>query len=267
MSIGLAFTLIAVGFVAGTYGTVVGVGGGFILSPVFMLFYHLPPRQAVGTALVLVWLNSLVGFLAYARKRPADYRVGGLMAITGAFASILAAPAVALLSDRMFKAILGGLLLAASIVVALRPEPARSETLCGTSVLVDQRRVALSRQGTNTVLGYGFLCGFLASFFGTGGGWLRMPILVHRLKMPVSIAVPTSLFALSVYTLIGAGAHVWLGNTFVPYSIAAGAGIIPGAVVGAAVSNRIDGRRVLQLLAVLIGLMAAQLIVVAARGP
>ena len=50
---------IIVGLVAGT----VGAGGGFLIVPALVLFFHLPMRQAVGTSLCIVAIQSLFGFL------------------------------------------------------------------------------------------------------------------------------------------------------------------------------------------------------------
>lgn len=45
---------------------VVGVGGGFLIVPALVLFGGLPMKQAVGTSLLVIAMNSASGFLAYA---------------------------------------------------------------------------------------------------------------------------------------------------------------------------------------------------------
>lgn len=42
-----------------------GVGGGFLLVPVFILLLRLPVKQAVGTSLLVITLNAFVGFGGY----------------------------------------------------------------------------------------------------------------------------------------------------------------------------------------------------------
>ncbi len=40
-----------------------GAGGGFMIIPVLILLFHLPMKQAIGTSLLIIALNSLIGFL------------------------------------------------------------------------------------------------------------------------------------------------------------------------------------------------------------
>lgn len=54
----LLLTSIAVGLVTG----LLGAGGGFLLVPALVLLFRLPMREAVGTSLLIIALNSLIGF-------------------------------------------------------------------------------------------------------------------------------------------------------------------------------------------------------------
>lgn len=54
----LLLTSIAVGLVTG----LLGAGGGFLLVPALVLLFHLPMKEAVGTSLLIIALNSLTGF-------------------------------------------------------------------------------------------------------------------------------------------------------------------------------------------------------------
>ncbi len=49
---------IGIGLVTG----LLGAGGGFLIIPVLVLLLHLPMKQAVGTSLFIIALNSLIGF-------------------------------------------------------------------------------------------------------------------------------------------------------------------------------------------------------------
>ena len=41
-----------------------GAGGGFLLIPALVLILKLPMKKAIGTSLLIIALNSLVGFIA-----------------------------------------------------------------------------------------------------------------------------------------------------------------------------------------------------------
>lgn len=55
----------------GAFLGLVGAGGGFLMIPALVLFAHLSMRKAVGTSLLLVALNSFIGFLGDVHSNPA----------------------------------------------------------------------------------------------------------------------------------------------------------------------------------------------------
>jgi uncharacterized membrane protein YfcA len=55
-------TLAVVGLSVGALTGVVGIGGGFLIVPALVVLAHVPMRQAVGTSLLVITMNSLAGF-------------------------------------------------------------------------------------------------------------------------------------------------------------------------------------------------------------
>lgn len=53
------------GFAVGIVTGFVGVGGGFLIIPALVLLSRVPMRTAVGTSLLIISLNSAVGFAGY----------------------------------------------------------------------------------------------------------------------------------------------------------------------------------------------------------
>lgn len=56
---------VAVGLSLGMLTGLVGVGGGFLIVPALVLLARVPMKQAVGTSLLVIALNSGVGFAGY----------------------------------------------------------------------------------------------------------------------------------------------------------------------------------------------------------
>jgi uncharacterized membrane protein YfcA len=50
-----------------------GAGGGFLIIPVLVLLLQLPMKQAVGTSLLIIALNSLIGFTGDIGNYPIDW--------------------------------------------------------------------------------------------------------------------------------------------------------------------------------------------------
>src|SRR2546426_541548 len=77
----LGAALVFLGFLVGSFGTLIGAGGGFLLVPLLLIGYHFQPPDAVGTSLALVFLNAASGSFAYLRQRRVDlssaFGIGG----------------------------------------------------------------------------------------------------------------------------------------------------------------------------------------------
>jgi uncharacterized membrane protein YfcA len=66
-----------VGFLTGF----LGVGGGFLIVPALVMLVGLPMRQAVGTSLVVIAMNSLAGLLGHLANSVPDFSGAGVIVI------------------------------------------------------------------------------------------------------------------------------------------------------------------------------------------
>lgn len=77
------------GVIVGIITGIVGAGGGFIIIPALVLFARLPMRKAVGTSLLIIAVNSLVGFAGDVRSgQPIDFHfllIISMIAMGGVF--------------------------------------------------------------------------------------------------------------------------------------------------------------------------------------
>jgi len=112
--------LIPVGFIIGTYGTLVGAGGGFVLVPMLILLYpQESPEVITSISLAVVFFNALSGSLAYMRLKRVDYRSGLLFAAATIPGAILGALTTSFIPRPLFDIFLGLMLIAASIFLIL----------------------------------------------------------------------------------------------------------------------------------------------------
>ncbi|MEZ7515331.1 sulfite exporter TauE/SafE family protein [Flavobacterium frigidarium] len=79
--------LAIVGFLVGLIIGFLGAGGGFLIIPALLFFADLPMKQAVGTSLFIIFINSLIGFGGDVLGGvPLDYKllfIISIMAIVG----------------------------------------------------------------------------------------------------------------------------------------------------------------------------------------
>ncbi len=89
--------LLALGFVAGTAGGLLGVGGGVVFVPALVVFAHLSQLEAVATSLVAIVLVAVVGAARqreYGNVRLRDGLLIGVLAPVGVLAGVVLANAL-----------------------------------------------------------------------------------------------------------------------------------------------------------------------------
>ena len=264
------------GFGTGTYGVLVGAGGGFILGPALIIFFDLEPQVVAGTALSLVAINSIAGSVAYLRRGLIDYRSGLLFAAAAIPGSILAPFVVAGVTDGTFKILFGILLIALGVQILVRPrmpEESPNSARQPVGALVGSRHITTVdgqefryRFNEAAATSFNFVLGFLSSFFGTGGGFLRTPILISFFGFPVRVAVATSVFTLSFYTTAGAVTHASLGHVDWSPFVWAGIGLVIGGQVGASLSGKFRGVWILRMLLVVVLALGIKLLIEGIQG-
>src|SRR3954466_8869061 len=245
--------LVVFGLLVGTYGTMVGAGGGFLIVPVLLLVWHLPPALAAGTSLSVVFLNASAGSISYARQERVDYKSGILLALPTLPGSVLGAFISKQISGRAFDVMFAVLLLVVAALLLWKPvgrgEASAPHEVDPNAPWYRMSRVVVDKTGHefryqyNLIWGLliSFGVGFLSSILGIGGGIIHVPALIHLLGFPSHLAAATSHFILAISSLVGAGTHVSLGNVlFLPAALM-GVGVIVGAQFGAALAKKAKG--------------------------
>ena len=274
--------LALVGFVTGVFGVLVGAGGGFILVPILRIFFDKDPAIVAGTVLALVAANSISGAFAYRYMRVVDKRSAYLFAAAAIPGSVIAPFVLKKALEGLpgvFDAMFGLLLVILAVRIATqqfdsgrqsRLGRARSrrrsfinpQTLHRRRITAESGETYRYRLNERWAVLINFVLGFISSFFGVGGGFLRTPILVYAFGFPVQVAVATSIFALSFYTTAGAATHAFIGNIeWFPTFVFAGIGLVTGGQIGARLSGKVQGPWIMRLLMLVILAMGVQLMI------
>ncbi|MXY21083.1 MAG: sulfite exporter TauE/SafE family protein [Dehalococcoidia bacterium] len=265
--------MVLLGVFSGAYGVLVGAGGGFILSPMLLLLFDTEePEMVAGTVLAAIAINSILVAIRYIRMKVVDYRSALLFAGAAAPGAVIGAFGVSAVAPEIFRTLFGILLLLLALQLAFRPNIVRvlriGQARRLISLPVSQRHITTAtgqeyRYEFNETLATSFnvVLGFISSFFGIGGGFLRTPVLVLAFGFPVRIAAASSVFALAIYGSAGALTHGYLGNIeLFPTLLFIGTGLAVGGQFGAMLSGRIGGVWVMRMLLVVVFLLGVRLI-------
>ncbi|MBI2939058.1 MAG: sulfite exporter TauE/SafE family protein [Chloroflexi bacterium] len=133
------WALVAVGALIGLLSGFLGVGGGFLLVPVFIYGLGIPTRVAIGSSLLAVITTSGYGTFTYATAGRVELLAAVLMFVGAAFGTPVGALATRFASGRRIRALFGLMLLIGAIGIGLKQatyDAAAGVLLFGSATIV-----------------------------------------------------------------------------------------------------------------------------------
>lgn len=285
-----------VGLLSGIFG----VGGGFLMTPLLMMF-GIPPTVAAASDSNQIVGASTSGTLAHMRLGNVDIPMGLMLLIGGICGGTIGVQVIKLLramgnadfliaityvimlggvGGYMFWESLQGLMKAKKQGVDVVETVAREEKKRKSFLQQLPFQYKFTKSGCNISvllpLGFGVLVGILAAIMGVGGGFIMVPVMVYLLRMPMHVVVGTSLFQI-LFTCINVTIMQSYSNHTVDFVLAVLLllGSTIGAQVGTKVSRRLKADQLKIMLASLVllvcvkmmaGLLMTPTIMVALKG-
>lgn len=256
----LIFLFVLLGIAVGGFGTLIGAGGGFLLTPILLIcFPSMSAESVTAISMTSVFFNSASGSSAYAYMKRIDYKTGLIFAVAtipGAFIGTLLTGQV---SRQLFNCIFGAFMIVFAIVIILKSRMGNSSAPIDKPGLFRAKRRLTDREGHPVSFSFNMLTGIIISLFvglvsgflGIGGGIIHVPALV-LLGFPTHFATATSHFVLVFSSAISILVHLREGsltdNTVMSLSIAFGT--VAGAQIGARISKRLKGSVIMLCLAI-----------------
>ena len=265
--------LLALGLTVGSIGTTVGIGGGILLVPVLLLLFPDPePAIITSMSLTAVVMNALSASIGYRRLGWQDTRTGGVLVAAAVPAAIAGAFLTRNIERGSFEIAFGVALVLGGLYLAWRGRSL--PTFIAPSVRGTPRRITDRRLETYEyrvrewlAAAIALVAGFVAAFFGIGGGIINVPVMMLVLKMPSRMAIATSQLELMVAS--AAALLVHLTVTFGEWDpwirgLILGVGTVIGAQIGVRAAGMASGRIILLIIATVLFLSGARQIIASA---
>lgn len=200
---------LAVGLLSGLFG----VGGGFLMTPLLIMF-GIPSTVAAATDSNQIVAASTSGTYAHWRVGNVDFKMGFHLLIGGFVGGLFGVQAIKILramgnADFVIKmtyvlmlGIVGTYMFIESLqsmkkkeAEAAKPskESGLTKFLKSLPLQTHYEKSGVTHSALLPVIFGGFV-GVLAAIMGVGGGFLMVPVMVYILRMPMHVVVGTSLF-------------------------------------------------------------------------
>lgn len=240
--------LLAIIFFASFILTMVGLGGGLVFSPLFVLL-EFPVSTAVSASLFLNGIAAISAAITYFRKKMVDVKVGLPLLIT----STLTAPFGAMVTSRINLRVFTSILAVVIFLAALR-------MLFSKKTEAEEMDVSPARRiiGGGSI---GVLIGFTAGLLGIGGGVFIVPLLIYVLKVPTKIAAATTIFIVVFSSFSGFITHISLADTDWRFILTAAIFSFAGGQLGSRImAEKLKGLTVRRIFGVVLLLFVFKLV-------
>jgi uncharacterized membrane protein YfcA len=111
------FHLVGSGIVVGGVTGLLGAGGGFILIPSLVLLLKFPVKEAIGTSLLIIAVNSLLGFGMDLRHMPVDWHFLGWVTVVAGVGIFLGIAVASRVPGSRLKVIFGWFMVGIGVIV------------------------------------------------------------------------------------------------------------------------------------------------------
>ncbi|MBA3879630.1 MULTISPECIES: sulfite exporter TauE/SafE family protein [Sphingomonas] len=273
-----ALVIVLLGGGVGLLSGLFGVGGGFLTTPL-LIIYGIPPTVAAASAASQVTGASVSGVFAHLRRKGVDFKMGGIMVAGGIVGTFVGAGLFRLLQASgqidttiaiIYVLLLGfiGTTMAQESIAAIRamrtgqPLPARKRRhhpLIASLPL----RTRFYRSGLYisplAPLLLGVFVGILTILLGVGGGFILVPAMLYLLGMGAQVVVGTSLFQTLFVTAIATMVHATTTKAVdIVLAVLLLLGSVAGAQIGARFASKVKPEYLRLALAIIVLLLAVR---------
>jgi hypothetical protein len=277
-------TIFSLGGFVGLLSGIFGVGGGFLMTPLLMMF-GIPPTVAAASDSNQIVGASTSGTLAHWRLGNVDFKMGFLLLIGGILGGTLGVQIIKVLRTMgnadflisvTYVLMLGGVgsymfieslqgLKKEKQGATRREAPPKKESTYAKMLRKIPLQSNFAKSGVEISLllplFFGLLVGVLAAIMGVGGGFVMVPVMVYLLRMPMHVVVGTSLFQI-LFTCVNVTVMQSYTNHTVDFVLALLLllGSTIGAQVGTKLGKKLKGDQLKILLASLVLLVCAKML-------
>ncbi|MDU4696924.1 MAG: sulfite exporter TauE/SafE family protein [Paenibacillus sp.] len=267
-----------IAILAGIVGSVLGLGGGIIVTPALTLLFGVDINHAIGASIISVIATSSGSAVAYIRDRITNLRVGMFLEIATTVGAITGAFIGALIAPRILYIIFAILLLYSAYAMIKKGKQEVPENVplhpvaeklglqgeyydkaLGKTVAYNVDRVY---EGFGVMYGAGVISGLL----GIGSGSFKVMAMDVFMKMPLKVSSATSNFMMGVTAAASAGIYLLRGDIIPIISAPVALGVLIGATVGARLMQRMKSKTIRKLFIPVMVYVAFQMIYQGWRG-
>lgn len=254
-----ALEILLISVLVGVVGSVLGLGGGIIVTPALTLLFGVDIKHAIGASIISVIATSSGSAIAYIRDQITNVRVGMFLEIATTIGAVTGAIIGGLIAPGALYVIFGLLLLYSALAMIKKGKdelPAEvplhpvAEKLKLHNHYYDKAlQQNVSYNVDNVYGGFGVMygAGIISGLLGIGSGSFKVMAMDVFMKLPLKVSSATSNFMMGVTAAASAGIYLFRGDIGPGISAPVALGVLIGATVGTRIMQRLKSKTIRKL--------------------
>ncbi len=254
--------------VAGLLGSLTGLGGGIVITPLLALAFGVDLHYAMGASLVSVIATSSGAAAAYVKEGFTNMRIGMFLEVATTVGAVVGATMATRLPASRIAIIFG--------IVLLYSAYASSRTISAHAAAPPDRIAKLLRldsqypsvegpkayhvRGVPAGFSLMFVAGTLSGLLGIGSGALKVIAMDQAMHVPFKVSTTTSNFMIGVTAAASAGVYLERGYIDPGLAMPVMLGVLLGSLMGARLLPKTRTARLRTLFAVVVAALAVEMI-------
>lgn len=252
----LILQIFIISIVAGIVGSILGLGGGTVITPALTILFGMDIKYAIGASLISVIATSSGSAVAYIRDKLTNIRIGMFLeiattlgAITGAFLGGIINP--------YYLYFLFGILLLYSAFAMFKKGRMDSTEIIETHPLAEKLKLNgqyhdkflnedISYKVSGVPSGFGVMygAGIISGLLGIGSGSFKVMAMDLFMKLPLKVSSATSNFMMGVTATASAGIYLLRGDINPKISAPVALGVLLGATIGVKIMENMKSKTI-----------------------
>lgn len=269
----ITIQILILSIAAGIFGSILGLGGGIIITPALTLLFGIDIKYAIGASIVSVIATSSGAAIAYIKDKITNVRIGMFLeiattlgAITGAFISGLI--------DSKYLYVIFGVLLLYSAIAMLKKKGQELPSNVKIHPMADKLRLngeyydkVLKENVSYNVDGvYGgfsmmYAAGVISGLLGIGSGIFKVMAMDLFMKLPLKVSSATSNFMIGVTAAASAGVYLLRGDIDPKIAAPVALGVLVGAAIGTKIMQNLRSKTIRMIFIPVLAFVSIQMII------
>lgn len=269
----LAIKILLVAIIAGVFGSILGLGGGIIITPALTLLFGIDIKYAIGASIVSVIATSSGAAVAYVRDKITNIRIGMFLEIATTIGAITGAFISGLIDSKYLYVIFGVLLLYSAIAMLKKkgqelPQDVEAHPLAEKLKLngeyydkVLDKKITYNVAGVYGGFGMMYGAGVISGLLGIGSGIFKVMAMDLFMKLPLKVSSATSNFMIGVTAAASAGVYLLRGDIDPKIAAPVALGVLIGAAIGTKIMQNLKSKTIRMIFIPVLAYVSIQMIV------